>query len=959
MRAGLEEAAQRHGLWLNIFVGHELGGGPESVIHHYAGRDNADGIVFVSSGLAAGRGLGAVSELAKENAGLAQCSFGVVLPDVPSVIADNRPGLLEVIEHLIVDHGRSKIACLSGLQGNPEHQLRLQVYREALERCGVSFDSRRVALNVGNTPTARLATRQMLDAGIEFDAIVAVDDPAAFGALEVLNNAGLRVPEQVSLAGFDDLPVCRFTQPPMTTVRQPIRAMAAKAIELIVLQLEGREAPLVTSLAVESVLRASCGCKGALAAGCAETAPEQGQDLPAWLEQNEPALVHLVSGKLGPIADEDPQWIISLLRALRQELAGQRGAFVNALEQRMQRGKDPEREYEVLEGTVAALRGSLASVGRRLEPLWTDAERSLAVATMIDQARQRVAIETSYTGLLSSGASLTRAFDMDSLKQNLSEVLPMIAESAFISLKVGDSNELLQPFVCVSDGVVNVAPAHQFSARLLVPPGLESARRQRSRLILPLTVEQEYLGIAVVELRTELGIHEMLRSQISMALKSVSLHQQIVQKTAQHERSVQERLATAKRLQSLSVLAGGVAHDLNNALGPLVALPNIILDQLRDVSLGDLEGSITSDLELLEGAALRAAQTIKDLLTLGRQGRMPKGALDLNRFARNAVESDQLLREFALRRGVSLRSSLCDEKLVISASEPQLQRAISNLLRNAIDASHPGGRVQLKTYGVALAEALDAYETIEPGDYAVVEVSDTGHGIDPADLGRVFEPFFSKKQLSDQAGSGLGLAIVHGVVKEHDGFALVESTPNRGTTFSLYFPRAALRAASVRPPSPIRCGVGRILVVDDDRVQLRTASRVLSHYGYDVATAATSAEAHRLCEEAAACSGESASFDLMVVDLFLNEADDGLALFARLQRLTLAKKGIIASGNAPTERLVNALSKGLKFLAKPYRAEELIESIQSALQAPAPEAITLAPAAAYSSSPPADMLPGA
>jgi len=951
VRAGLEEAAQRRGLWLNIFVGHELGGGPEAVIHRYAGRDNADGMILLSAGLAAKRGLECVKELIGNHPGLPLCSLGVALPGIPSVVADNRPGLQEVIDHLIIDHGRRKLACLAGPRANPDHGTRFIVYREALSRHNIPFDPSLVAENVGNTTTARIAVQQFLDRGVQFDAIIAVDDQTALGALEVLNNAGLQVPQQVALTGFDDLPVCRFTQPPLTTVRQPVRAMAAKAIELVAAQMAGNSVPLVTSLRVESVRRASCGCLAALTPAYPQPSPENAQNLPCWLADNEKLLAELICAKLGFTAEESRSWVFALLRALGQELTGQRGVFVATLDERMRRAKDPEREYESLQRAVAVLRSAFTTVARHLETLWTDAERSLAVATMVDQARQRVAIETSYLSLLSSGASLTRAFDWDSLKQTLSEVLPMLAESAFISLKAHDSTDWLEPFFCMSNGAVHESPVTQFPACQLIPPDVPFVPRQRSRLILPLTVEQEYLGVAVVELRPGLGIHEMLRSQISTALKSVSLHQQIVQKTAMHERSVQERIATSKRLQSLSVLAGGVAHDLNNALGPLVALPNIILDQLKDVPMGSREATIVADLELLEGAALRAAQTIKDLLTLGRQGRMPKGPMDLNRFVTNAVESDQLLREFAMRRGVRLKPVLSEEKLVISASEAQLQRAVSNLLRNAVEATHPGGRVLLKTYATRLTEALDAYETIEPGEYAVIEVSDTGCGIASVDLGRVFEPFFSKKQLSESSGSGLGLAIVHGVVKEHEGFASVESIPGRGTTFTLYFPRVATRAPSVRAAPPVRAGAGRILVVDDDRVQLRTATRVLSHYGYDVTTASTSAEAHRVHETAAAAEGGTTGFDLIVVDMVLHEADDGLALFARLQRLDLATKGLVVSGNAPTERLSHAMSKGLHFLAKPYRAEELIEAIQAALSAPAPEQITIAPGAAHSSTP--------
>ncbi len=942
VRSGLEEAAQRHGYWLNIFVGHELGGGPEELIHHYAGRDNADGMILLSAGLSAVGGPDSVRELISRHAGFPMCSLGVALSEIPSVVADNRPGLEEVIEHVIVDHGRRKLACLAGHLSNPDHFTRFDVFREMLKRHNIDFDPRLVIEGVVDTYAGRRAVQQLLDCGHDFDAVFACNDSSALGVLEGLNNAGLQVPRHISVVGFDDLPICRFTQPPLTTVRQPIRAMAALAVDIVSAQIAGHPVPLLSSLAVEGVRRASCGCLAALSHVYPLSAEEHGQDLPSWLARNESQLAETLCNRLGPHLDENRQWVMSLLQALRRELAGECGSFIEALEERMLHAKDPEREYESLLRVVAALRNTFSVVGRHLESLWTDAERSLAVATMVDQARQRVAIETAYLGLLESGAGLTRSLDWDSLRHNLAQALPALAESAFISLKTADSNDWLEPFLCMSNGVVHKSSLTKFPASQLIPPDAPSIPRQRSRMILPLTVEQEYLGLAAIELRPGLGIHEMLRSQISTALKSVSLHQQIVRQTAIHERGIQERLATSKRLESLGVLAGGVAHDLNNALGPLVALPNIILDELREVPMGHHESIIVSDLELLKGAALRAAQTIKDLLTLGRQGRMPKQPLNVARFCDNSMESDPALFEYASRHEVRFECILPDEELVITASEMQLQRAVSNLLRNAIDATPPGGYVRLRTFATSLAEPLDAYETIDPGQYVVIEVSDSGCGIAPDDLGRVFEPFFSNKQLSETSGTGLGLSIVHGVVKEHDGFASVESTLNRGTTFTLYFPRVTARVGSSRAAAPVQAGTGRILVVDDDRIQLRTASRVLNYYGYDVTTAMTSADALEAYRANTLAEGKPGGFDLVVLDMFLRESQDGLTLFTRLQQLGLATKGIVVSGNAPTQALSDAIGKGLHFLAKPYRAEELIQAIQAALEAPAPEPIEVA-----------------
>jgi signal transduction histidine kinase len=283
----------------------------------------------------------------------------------------------------------------------------------------------------------------------------------------------------------------------------------------------------------------------------------------------------------------------------------------------------------------------------------------------------------------------------------------------------------------------------------------------------------------------------MVRSQISSALKSVALHQEILQQTALHERSVQERLAAAERMNALSVLAGGVAHDLNNTLGPLVGLPDLILHQLRASSSGADNAGIRSDVMAIKTAALRAARTIKDLLVLGRQGRTEQELVDLNRVAASCFGTDVMVHQKAASGGVRVELEVYPAPLVIRASDAQLARAITNLLHNAVEAAPRGGRVVLRTGATRLLEPLSAHERIPAGDYALVAVSDTGTGIADTDLGRIFEPFFTRKRPSENSGSGLGLTIVHSVVKEHDGFVDVATEPGRGTTFTLYLRRAA------------------------------------------------------------------------------------------------------------------------------------------------------------------------
>jgi CheY-like chemotaxis protein len=193
----------------------------------------------------------------------------------------------------------------------------------------------------------------------------------------------------------------------------------------------------------------------------------------------------------------------------------------------------------------------------------------------------------------------------------------------------------------------------------------------------------------------------------------------------------------------------------------------------------------------------------------------------------------------------------------------------------------------------------------------------------------VFEPFFTKKRAGETSGSGLGLAIVHGVVKEHDGFIDIASTPGVGTTISLYLPAVdgmELRERVLPAPG----GSARILIVDDEPIQLRTGRRVLVRLGYQVEIMDSGLRAYELFSRAAG-SGQS-PFDLIIIDMLLGEMLDGLQVIEQIQRLFPAQKVIVVSGHAPTERAELAVKRGLTWLEKPYDMESLAQTVERVLR---------------------------
>jgi CheY-like chemotaxis protein len=277
---------------------------------------------------------------------------------------------------------------------------------------------------------------------------------------------------------------------------------------------------------------------------------------------------------------------------------------------------------------------------------------------------------------------------------------------------------------------------------------------------------------------------------------------------------------------------------------------------------------------------------------------------------------------------VNMVADLSPASLIVRGSESQLARAVDNLIRNAVEAIGGKGEVIVRSAKVDLVEPRAGYETVPAGDYAVLSVSDDGCGIEPHELGQVFEPFFTKKRAKETSGSGLGLAIVHGVVKEHEGFLDVVSTPGAGTTISLYFPLVDGLERSEQVVAAPR-GNARILIVDDEPMQLRTGRRVLVRLGYQVEVMESGLRAYELFSRAVA-SGKS-PFDLVIMDMMLSETLDGLQVIEQIQRLFPEQKVIVVSGHAPTERAELAVKKSLTWLGKPYGMDTLAQTVQRVL----------------------------
>jgi len=383
----------------------------------------------------------------------------------------------------------------------------------------------------------------------------------------------------------------------------------------------------------------------------------------------------------------------------------------------------------------------------------------------------------------------------------------------------------------------------------------------------------------------------------------------------------EKKLARAQKLEALGLLAGSVAHDLNNILSGIVSYPDLLLLQ------PDLSQKNRRALETIRASGLRAAAVVQDLLTVARGVAVAKDTVQLNTVVQDFIAGPEYSELMVNRDYVHVRSLLDDGLPNIRASRVHVEKALHNLFSNALDAVHArsDGRIIVTTENRYLDQPLKRYENIVAGEYVVLTVFDNGPGIQEADMERIFEPFYAKKKMG-RTGTGLGLIIVWNTMQDHDGYVDVE-TGAGGTSFSLYFPATIEIAAerNVRFSGEQYRGDGRkILVVDDQDEQRQIACTMLTALGFEAAAVASGEEAVSYLQDRHA--------DLLVLDMIMDPGINGRETYERIIQFRPGQKAVIASGYSLSDdvRAAQRLGAGA-FIKKPYRLEDLGVAVRSEL----------------------------
>jgi signal transduction histidine kinase/CheY-like chemotaxis protein len=388
----------------------------------------------------------------------------------------------------------------------------------------------------------------------------------------------------------------------------------------------------------------------------------------------------------------------------------------------------------------------------------------------------------------------------------------------------------------------------------------------------------------------------------------------------EEKRRLKIGLEQAQKMELVGIVAGGVVHDLNNVLASSINYPELLLMDTPE------DSPFREPLETIKKSGLKAAAIVEDLLTLSRRRVANREVLDINIAVAECVVSPEVERIRLFHPKIDISVDHEDIPLKIKGFPIHFAKTLTNLISNAAEAMADGGKIVIKTSREIISENNRPDSKMADGEYAVLGVTDEGEGIAEEEKEKIFEPFYTKKEMG-RSGTGLGMTIVWNSVKDHEGFIFIDSIKGRGTTFHIYIPATnePLPEKKSKPSSSLRRGKGEsILVVDDVKEQRDIASNILTTLGYSVAVKSNGEEALEHIKNHPA--------DLVLLDMIMQKGMDGLDTFQKIHEINPDQKVIIISGYSETDRLKKALELGAGlYLKKPYLMETVAYAVREEL----------------------------
>ena len=456
----------------------------------------------------------------------------------------------------------------------------------------------------------------------------------------------------------------------------------------------------------------------------------------------------------------------------------------------------------------------------------------------------------------------------------------------------------------------------QFWTRLLVVVLIFTYGMMTQFLINQRRMAEEALQHAADELEERVQIRT---AELSRANEDLQREIRERKQAEEQKKKLETQLLHAQKMEAIGTLAGGIAHDFNNLLQAISGYTQLLLMK-KDASDPDF-----NKLEVIHSSTLRASELTKQLLIFSRKMESKLKPLDLNH---EVMQVCKILQR-TIPRMITIDLKLSDSLKVINADSAQLEQVLMNLGVNARDAMAEGGTLTFQTENVYLDRGYTTSMLgAAPGEYILLTVTDTGHGMDKETLLHIFEPFYTTKEAGK--GTGLGLAIVYGIVQNHGGYIQVDSRLGGGTTFRIYFPvlkTDGLEKAEAKVRKEAPRGKERILLVDDENTVLDIGQDLLRQHGYETLLANGGEKAIEIYRK------EKDRIDLVILDLIM-PGMGGQKSFQELVKINPKIKVIISTGASSEEQVLEAFSPHpVGFVSKPYQLNDMLAKVREVLDA--------------------------
>ncbi|GLZ28791.1 hypothetical protein Lesp02_09810 [Lentzea sp. NBRC 105346] len=888
-------------------------------------------------------------------------SVETTLADWPTILMDNRGGMEKAVTHLIEVHGHRRIAFVRGPQTHAGAQERYQGYVDALKKHGIEVDPRLVTMpgsfswDPSGAADAVAKLLEVVDGPP--DSIAAANDDYALGVIAALDDAGLRVPEDVAVVGYDNHTNIRthdlgYVTPPegdgatstvqrrvnidagtpsFTTVRAPFFDMGRRAADLAVALINGEKTPQVETMPTELVVRRSCGC---LPSGYKRSGPAHG-GLSMPKRHTADSVATNLRLALGPKSDLLPEgWAENLPRAFL--VAGRTGdgseflhLLAECLRASARAGFEPEQWWPPLfdmhRFVSARIPDALA-----LGDMWLRVQLMVAEAFASASTFQYLLHERRDQTVREAGQRLIASRDVAELTDALVEELPRLGIPGchVMAYEPDAGTELARPVVSYELGKLRPDVDDELFPSVQLTPYPLERDTPYSILAAPLHGVEEQLGFVLFEVGPQIGwIYEAVQQQLSSALRGIRMIQRERQAVAEAqdarrklelahgeledrvkertrhlraEIAERERLETqlrhAQKMEAIGRLTGGIAHDFNNILTVISGNSEALLRRTQP------DDPRRPEIEDIRHAGERATNLTHQLLAFTRQQVLHPTRVDLNR----TITKVRAMLSTLVGEDVELTLHLPAQVSPVWADAGQLEQILFNLAANARDAMPDGGVLRIETSN-------------HDEKFVSLRVIDTGTGMDEAVLARVYEPYFTTKPVGK--GTGLGMATVFGIVQQSDGQIDITSAVGVGTTVEIRLPRGTTSGSSSSSASrgvAAHQGSETILLVEDDD-QVRTLTkRFLQRAGYLVIEARNGKAALKVASDQ--------EIDLVVTDVVMPKMG-GPELVAELRRIRPGTRVLYMSGYTTEEKLGDTAV----LLTKPYTEHDLLDQVRALL----------------------------